>query len=340
MTRKILRAGALFSGIGGFCVGFKSHGIDTKWAIENDPSSVTTYQSNLGVGTVLKNEMGPLSIDEIGVKKNNLAPVDILHAGFPCQSFSVAGDRKGFGDPRGQLFYEIIRLVKEFGEDRPSVLLLENSPNLRIGDGGSWFLELSMQLKRAGYWFRDSNAVELDSYDHTGVPQKRKRLFMVAFATNRFRNGKLELNFPILNDHKNVSDFIDFAGENDDDSYYLDKNNKYYKMITENIKMNDPRSVIQLRKYEVREKGSNIVPTLTANMGQGGHNVPFVIDKKGLRKLTEHECLKIQGFPFDFFFPNEVPRAKRYQQVGNSVVPPLVSLIAGAIKTKIEEERT
>ena len=338
MTRKILRAGALFSGIGGFCVGFKNHGILTKWAVENDPYAVITYQSNLGVGKVLKGVDGPLGINEVGVKKNNLSSVDILHAGFPCQSFSVAGDRKGFNDPRGQLFHEIIRIVKEFGEDRPSVLLLENSPNLRVGEGGSWFLELSMQLKKAGYWFRDSNAFELDSYDHTGVPQKRKRLFMVAFATNRFRNGKINLNLPILSAHKNVSDFVDFSGQISDDTYYLDSNNKYYKMIVD--KIDDPRSILQLRKYEVRDKGCHVVPTLTANMGQGGHNVPFVMDGKGLRKLTEHECLRIQGFPFDFFFPNDVPRAKRYQQVGNSVVPPLVSLIAEAIKIKIEEERT
>jgi DNA (cytosine-5)-methyltransferase 1 len=94
-----------------------------------------------------------------------------------------------------------------------------------------------------------------------------------------------------------------------------------------------------LRKYEVRIKDVNIVPTLTANMGQGGHNVPFIKDKKGLRKLTEFECLKIQGFPQEFKFPDEVSRPKRYQQVGNSVVPPLISLIAELLKNKIEGER-
>jgi DNA (cytosine-5)-methyltransferase 1 len=97
---------------------------------------------------------------------------------------------------------------------------------------------------------------------------------------------------------------------------------------------------LQLRKYEVRDKGVNVVPTLTANMGQGGHNVPFIMDRRGLRKLSEYECLRIQGFPSDFIFPEDVPRAKRYQQVGNSVVPPLISLIASRIKQKIEGERT
>lgn len=337
MTDSNIKAGALFSGIGGFCLGFRQQGIETKWAVENDLAAVSTYSANIGAGKVLNRDGLPLSIKELGVASHNLEAVDILHAGFPCQSFSVAGDRKGFNDPRGQLFYEITRLLKEFDEDRPSVLLLENSPNLRIGEGGGWFLELSNQIKKAGYWFRESNAIELDCFDHTLVPQKRKRLFMVAFATNRFRNGKIDLNFPIFEQQKDLTQYIDFSGELSDDSYYLDTNNKYYKMITE--KIDDPRSVLQLRKYEVRDKGVNVVPTLTANMGQGGHNVPFILDKKGLRKLTEYECLRIQGFPFDYLFPDEVPRAKRYQQVGNSVVPPLISLIANRIKEKIERER-
>lgn len=337
MTDSNIKAGALFSGIGGFCLGFRQQGIETKWAVENDLAAVSTYSANIGAGKVLNRDGLPLSIKELGVASHNLEAVDILHAGFPCQSFSVAGDRKGFNDPRGQLFYEITRLLKEFDENRPSVLLLENSPNLRIGEGGGWFLELSNQIKKAGYWFRESNAIELDCFDHTLVPQKRKRLFMVAFATNRFRNGKIDLNFPSFDQQKDLTQYIDFSGELSDDSYYLDTNNKYYKMITE--KIDDPRSVLQLRKYEVRDKGVNVVPTLTANMGQGGHNVPFILDKKGLRKLTEYECLRIQGFPVDYKFPDEVPRAKRYQQVGNSVVPPLISLIANRIKEKIERER-
>jgi DNA (cytosine-5)-methyltransferase 1 len=338
MNDKKIKAGALFSGIGGFCLGFQQQGIETSWAIENDAAAVNTYSANVAKDKVLQREGLPLSIKEVGVASHSLASVDILHAGFPCQSFSVAGDRKGFNDPRGQLFYEIVRLTREFGEDRPSVLFLENSPNLRIGEGGSWFLELSNQLKKAGYWFRDSNAVELDSFDHTDVPQKRKRLFMVAFATNRFRNGKIDLGLPLQSTQKDLAQYIDFDGELSDDSYYLDPNNKYYKMITE--KIDHPRSVLQLRKYEVRDKGVNVVPTLTANMGQGGHNVPFIMDRRGLRKLSEYECLRIQGFPSDFIFPEDVPRAKRYQQVGNSVVPPLISLIASRIKQKIEGERT
>lgn len=318
-------------------MGFRDHKIETTWAVENDAAAVQTYEENLGRNKVLRNEDGSLrGIEDVRVADLKLPPVDILHAGFPCQSFSVAGERKGFADPRGQLFFQIIRILHEYGENRPSVLLLENSPNLRIGEGGSWFLQLANEIRSAGYWFRDSNALELDCYDYTDVPQKRKRLFMVAFATNKFRNGRLEIK-PPSGGHKDLSNFIDFDGQIDDDSYYLESDNRYYQMIRGKIE--DRRAIYQLRKYIVREKESNVCPTLTANMGQGGHNVPFILDKKGLRKLTEYECLALQGFPSRYRFPSTVPRAKRYQQVGNSVVPPLINLLAGSIAHKLHTER-
>jgi DNA (cytosine-5)-methyltransferase 1 len=332
-----LKAGALFSGIGGFCLGFEKEGIKTTWAVENDISAVTTYKENIDNANVLCDEAGPMNIVEIGVAKNGLEPVDILHAGFPCQSFSSAGERRGFDDPRGRLFFEIIRIINEFGEKRPSVLVLENSPNLKNGDGGSWFLELTKQIKKAGYWFRDSNSFELNAYDYTPIPQTRSRLFMIAFSADQFKNGRLSLELDREESPKDLRNYIDFDGSLDDESYYLNEDNRYFKMISE--KGDNPYCIYQLRKYLVRVKDPGVCPTLTANMGLGGHNVPFVFDKKGLRKLTENECLKLQGFPDWYKFPDVVPRAKRYQQVGNSVVPVLVEKIAKAIKEKIRTER-
>ena len=332
-----LKAGALFAGIGGFCLGFEKLGIKTAWAIENDIAAATTYKSNIPGANILHDARGPMSILDVSVSKNQLSPVDILHAGFPCQSFSMAGERKGFNDPRGMLFYEIIRLINEFGDKKPSVIVLENSPNLKVGDGGSWFLELTKQIKKAGYWFRESNAYELNAYDFTHVPQNRNRLFMIAFSADEFKNGRLDLQLDRSQTSKDLRQFINFNGFIEDDSYYLDEENRYHKMITE--KVDDPYCIYQLRKYLVRVKEPGVCPTLTANMGLGGHNVPFIVDAKGLRKLTEFECLKLQGFPDGYKFPEDVTRPKRYQQVGNSVVPTLVEKIAKAIKEKIERER-
>lgn len=108
-------------------------------------------------------------------------------------------------------------------------------------------------------------------------------------------------------------------------------------MITQEV--DDKTCIYQLRKFLVRVKEPGVCPTLTANMGLGGHNVPFIHDAKGLRKLTEYECLKLQGFPEDFTFPDEVIRSKRYTQIGNSVAVPVVTLLAEEIKQKIIKER-
>jgi DNA (cytosine-5)-methyltransferase 1 len=334
---KVLTAGALFSGIGGFCLGFEEHGIKTVWAVEKDSLAIETYKKNISGVRIIEGEQGPAGIEEVSVSGSSLEPVDILHAGFPCQSFSSAGERKGFDDPRGRLFFEIIRILHEFGDKRPSVLVLENSPNIRVGDGGRWFIELEKEIKKAGYWFRDSNCAELDAFNLTKLPQKRNRLFMVALSTDAFRNGKFSFPQASILPPKNLADFIDFGGALDDDTYYLHEENRYHKMITE--KVDDPYCIYQLRKFLVRVKDPGVCPTLTANMGLGGHNVPFIIDTKGLRKLTETECLKLQGFPDWFQFPEEVPKAKRYVQIGNSVVPLVAALLAEKVKEKILSER-
>lgn len=337
MSDRPLKAGALFSGIGGFCLGFEQAGIKTAWAVENNPMAVMTYEYNIMGVRIVAHDGEPASVKDITVKKDDLEPVDILHAGFPCQSFSQAGERKGFDDPRGQLFYEVIRIVEEFKDRKPSVIVLENSPHIRHGDGGSWFIELTKEIKKAGYWFRDTNCAELDPYVLTPLPQKRNRLFMVALSIDHFKNGKV--NFPNQTNEsaKNLQDYIDFSSSLDDDSYYLPEENRYHKMISNEVE--DKACIYQLRKFLVRVKEPGVCPTLTANMGLGGHNVPFIHDAKGLRKLTEFECLRLQGFPKGYTFPDEVPRAKRYIQVGNSIAVPVATLLAQAVKEKIEKER-
>lgn len=337
MSGEQLTAGALFSGIGGFCLGFEQAGIKTAWAVENDPMAVLTYSRNIKGARLIEKAGVPLSVKDVTVQNCDLEPVDVLHAGFPCQSFSQAGDRKGFDDPRGQLFYEVIRIIEEFKDRKPSVIVLENSPHLRHGEGGSWFIELAKEIKKAGYWFRDANCAELDTFNLTPLPQQRIRLFMVAFSIDHFKNGKI--NFPDKknNEAKNLANYIDFSGSLKDESYYLPEENRYHKMISNEVE--DKACIYQLRKFLVRVKEPGVCPTLTANMGLGGHNVPFIHDAKGLRKLTEYECLKLQGFPDWYTFPDELIRSKRYMQIGNSVSAPVVALLAKEVKDKIIRER-
>jgi DNA (cytosine-5)-methyltransferase 1 len=326
-----MKAGALFSGIGGFCLGFERAGIPTSWAVELNPHATDTYALNVDGPRVLMKDVRQLS-----VSVDELEPVDVLHAGFPCQSFSQAGTRSGFADDRGKLFFEIIRLIREFGENRPKVLVLENAPFFRYGDGGAWFLRLQNEIRKAGYWFRDENAAELDAYKLTALPQQRVRLFMVALSTSHFRSSRFDFpKEPPNPAQKELENYIGFEAEVDE-SYYLPKDNRYHRMIS-GVAEGD-RQIYQLRKYLVRAKEPGLCPTLTANMGLGGHNVPFVFGKDGLRKLTEYECLALQGFPPEFRFPDSVPRAKRYTQVGNAVAVPVAERLGACVRNRIAGE--
>ncbi len=322
-----MRTGALFAGIGGFCLGFERAGFETSWAVELDPQAAETYSHNLPGRRLIQKDVRGISVEG-----DQLEKVDVLHAGFPCQSFSQAGTKSGFDDARGKLFFEVIRLLHEFGEDRPKVLVLENAPFLRYGEGGAWFLRLQNEIRKAGYWFREENAVELNAATLTSLPQQRIRLFMVALSTAHFSSGRFTFPEPARPSVKDLAEFIKFEAEVED-SYYLPKDNRYYHMI--NGVMSGDQQIYQLRKYFVRVKEPGVCPTLTANMGLGGHNVPFINTPRGLRKLTEYECLALQGFPETFSFPATMPRAKRYTQIGNAVAVPVSEILAGSVYARL-----
>ena len=333
LRRRKLKSGALFCGIGGFCLGFEGAGFKTAWANDVDPYACAVYRENFPANKLIEKDVRKLS-----VQKDNLEPVDVLHAGFPCQSFSQAGSRTGFNDERGRLFFEVIRIIKEFKDRKPAAIVLENAPFLTMGEGGTWFLEIIRQLQQAGYWFRESSAQVLDLFDLSVIPQKRARLFMVAWSTEHFRSGRFAFPQLVEPPAKDATRFIDFVGAQDDE-YYLSEDNRYFKMISrEKTDTRKVRHIYQLRKYLVRQKEPGVCPTLTANMGHGGHNVPFIFDKRGLRKLTERECLRLQGFPASFDFAKDISKKQRYAQIGNAVAPPVAKLVAKAVKEKFVRE--
>ena len=102
--------------------------------------------------------------------------------------------------------------------------------------------------------------------------------------------------------------------------------------------MKNKNTLYQWRRHYVRENKSNLCPTLTANMGTGGHNVPLVMDSKDIRKLTPRECARFQGFDDDFILPKELSNATLYKQIGNSVSISVIESIAKEIKKVVENE--
>ena len=118
-----------------------------------------------------------------------------------------------------------------------------------------------------------------------------------------------------------------------DEKYYYRKDKYNYKELKKNM-LSDDR-IYQWRRKYVRENKSGVCPTLTANMGTGGHNVPLIKTKNGIRKLTPRECFNLQGFPKTFVLPEDMPNSQLYKQAGNSVTVALVKKLAANIKTAI-----
>ena len=323
-------AGSLFCGVGGFCFGFEQAGFKTLWANDIDAEAIATYRKNFpNVETICED------IRTLNESDHQLASVDVLHAGFPCQSFSQAGNRLGFKDERGLLFFEIIKLLKRMGKNKPKILVFENSPYLAIGDAGMWFEIVRKEIQRAGYWFNDPNAVVIDTRKNAGLPQRRERLFMVATSRDYFDYNPFKGPIP-KKDIKHLTDLLDI-GVVDDDFYFLSEDNKYGAWISGEARKHDDVRLFQLRKFELRPQQYGMCPTLTANMGQGGHNVPFLLDNKRLRKLTERECLRLQGFPEKFKWA-ELAHTAKYRLIGNAVSPPVARILADFVKLTLEEE--
>ena len=162
------------------------------------------------------------------------------------------------------------------------------------------------------------------------IPQNRERIYIVGFLKKK-AHSKFE--FPKeSNATLNLADFIDFDSKVDDSFYY---NDKYMtKELVKSITSQD--TVYQWRRHYVRENKSGLCPTLTANMGTGGHNVPLVLTKHGIRKLTPRECFNLMGFPKSFKLPTGLANSQLYKQAGNAVVVPVVKRIAVQIMKAID----
>ena len=129
MLQNQITVASLFAGVGGICQAFKNSGGRVVWANEFDKNACITYRSNHTDTTLVEEDIHNIASSEI-------PNVDILTAGFPCQSFSIAGYQKGFKDERGNLFFTIIKIIKE-KKNKPRVLLLENVKNLVGHDNGN-----------------------------------------------------------------------------------------------------------------------------------------------------------------------------------------------------------
>jgi DNA (cytosine-5)-methyltransferase 1 len=313
-----------FCGIGGLRLGFELASDKYQCVFSNDIDKYCqkVYCINFSDSTFSNINISNLKIDII-------PDFDVFVGGFPCQPFSIAGKQKGFQDSRGNVFYDIIRILKE---KKPKVFLLENVKNLKTHDNGKTFKIMKKELIKSGYFFKTKI---LNTADYANIPQNRERLFMVGFLN--YEHAK-NFNFPsklVLN--KDIRYFLE---KNIDNKYYYKKSSAIYSKLENVVKrdINTTNQVYQYRRHHVRENKSNLCPTLTANMGSGGHNVPIINDGKGIRKLTPRECFSLQGFPSYFILPNDISDSQLYKQSGNSVTVKLIKRIAIQILKVLENK--
>ena len=299
---------SLYAGVGGIDLGFHQSGFNTIWANEYDKNSAKTYTSNFSNKIYVQ--------DIITLDKSVMEYTDVLTAGFPCQSFSIAGYREGFRDPRGQHFFHTMDVVKTV---KPKCILLENVKNLTSHNKGETMQIIDEEINKSGY----SCQWKVLNSMNFGVPQNRERVYIVCF-----RKDLNIINFEFPKPIELKTSVHDLLEEKVDIKYYYTKKYNCSQQIIDSI--DDKFAVYQWRRKYLRKNKSGVCPTLTANMGTGGHNVPIIYDGTGVRKLTPRECFRIQGFPDSFILP-DISDSFLYYQAGNSVTIPVIKMLSNEI---------
>ena len=297
----------LFAGTGAFSLAFQKSGlVETVFSNDMVQPSKDIYDENFEHKLTLKN------LNDVDVK--DIPAHDILTGGFPCQPFSIAGRQEGFVDPRSNVFWKILEIIEHH---KPQCVVLENVKNLTTHDDKKTFKTITDKLTEKGYTIQHK---VLNTSTVTTIPQHRERIYIVCFR-NKDVSEKFNLNFETQNKQK-IKELLetDIPGK-----YYYTNKSGTWELLSNAVK--NKETIYQYRRVYVRENKSNECPTLTANMGTGGHNVPIILDDKGIRKLTPRECFNFQGFPKTYKLP-KLSDSALYKLAGNAVSVPVVQLIA------------
>ena len=287
----------LFAGIGGIRLGFESVGGKCVFSSEWDEDACKTYFANFGdqpVGDITK------------IKSSDIPEFDILLGGFPCQPFSIIGDKEGFNhETQGTLFFDIERILKN---KQPKAFMLENVRNLTAHDNGKTFRIIISHLEALGY---NVHSKVLNALDF-GVPQKRERIIICGFKDN----VQFEFPRPIpANRRKCLSEILE---KNVEDKYYVKDSIKKSRIERMKKEIDKP--------YITHENVSgSITPHKFSCALRAGASSNYILINNE-RRPTERELLRLQGFPDDYKIV--VPYNKIKKQTGNSVAVPVIKAVA------------
>lgn len=311
---------SLFSGIGGFDLGFAYAGFNIVWANDFDKYACETYKANVSKNIVC---------GDIRIEKENMPSHDVLIGGFPCQPFSTLGKLQGFGDEeRGTLFFEIKDIIKKH---KTKVVVLENVKNIMNHDQGRTFKRIIHELESLGYvCFHHV----FNSADY-GIPQRRNRCYIVAFLGEYFNTP--EFVFPEKQELTITTQ--DLLDEDVGEKYFLStkivktilgRGTKNY-IVEPTIDLPISKTLTATMAKMHRASQDNYV---TDEINYARHCGE---DRVNIRKLTPNECRKLQGFPSDW--KQVVSDCQAYKQFGNAVTVNVSYALAKSLFDYMEENK-
>ena len=330
----ILKSIDLFAGIGGIRLGFEkafNENIKTVFVSEWDKYAQKTYLSNF---TDTKEIAGDIT----QINEKDIPSFDICLAGFPCQAFSLAGQRQGFNDNykglcRGTLFQDVARICEYH---QPKVIFCENVKGLVIHDKGRTFKIICKTFEELGYkvFHKVLNSKNF------GVPQNRERIYIVAFRNDIAPD---DFEFPEkTDDTKSIKDIIEEKPVSP--KYYLSD------VYMETLRKHKARHASKGNGfgYEIRDWDDVAGAIVCGGMGRERNliidfrqknlvpvtHIKGEINKEGIRKMTPREWARLQGFPDSFLLP--VADVHLYKQFGNSVTVNVIEAIACNIKDVLD----
>ena len=325
------------AGIGGFRLGIELSSLENELVYVNeiDDSCRVTYETNF------KRKIDTRDIFDI--EPDKLPDFDMICAGFPCQPFSQAGQGKGFNDPRGTIFFQLLKIIKT---KQPGIVFFENVPYLKNHNKGNTFSVINQELRNEGY------VVFSDILDSTyfGVPQSRPRIYIVGFFKKLYPNidfsftNKItertslreflslgDYSIPISDKWQEYIDYYTGKKTRSDVSFHLPKTRVFLERVATNCNLDD--CVFQIRSSGIRAYSlDEPFPTFAVSNSGGGAMIPVL--SKERRHLNLTEMRRIMGFP-EWFDLEKVSRTNAIKQLANAVCPPVIASICNDIKKAI-----
>ena len=334
MTDTKFTHGELFAGLGGFSQAAHRSGFETVWANEMEPYPLSVHKLNFPNTISLEKPL------EESVSEIIQMPVDVMSAGFPCQPFSYAGPRRKQFDPRSEPIFLLENIVSGLKDKKPKFIILENVKGFYAKDNAVLPFLINL-LRQLGYILPEKNMFLASLNEMSPFPQARVRFVGIAVRKDLFPVFRFSKKYFSNMSTYRLNHFVDFAVDHDE--HTISEENKYGKLLREKIEekkkegLDPQRHMYQIRKTYARVLSRDLCPTLTANMGLGGHNVPFILtDTNKVRRLTPYECIRLQGFNQNYSLGELSGWNKIYKAIGNSVAVPMFEPIYQEIRDHLE----